>query len=252
MALYFQSYHDDQAQTLVLLHGGGLSSKQWQPQIDCLSGFHLLLPDLPEQGKTGGQFDLVEAAQQVAELIAAHAHDGKAHVVGLSLGGAVVLELLRSHPDRVLTALVTGTSAKLSPMLGRIMIWTADVGRLFSAQWMTNAGIKQFGIEQYRDLVYDDLLRSTDPGFNKRVAHSLMALELPTQTGVLLLVLVGEKETPAAKSAAKQLFEQIPTASAATVPGVGHVWNLQNPALFCEVVRLWATQQQIASALQPF
>src|SRR5262249_8563985 len=124
--------------------------------------------------------------------------------------------------------------------------------RLFSAQWMTNAGIKQFGIEPYRDLVYDDLLHAVDPAFNKRMAHSLMALELPTNNKALLLVLVGEKETPAAKSAAHQLFDQIPNASAATVPGVGHVWNLQNPALFCEVVSLWATQQQIAPALHPF
>ena len=235
---------------MILIHGGGLSSKQWKPQIDCLADFHLLIPDLPEQGKTSGEFELVDATRQIAELIETKAHGGKAHVVGLSLGGAVVLTLLRSYPRRVRTAIVTGTSGKLSRTLGQIMIWSAVISRLFSAKWLTNAGIKQFGIEPYRDLVYDDLLRATAPGFNRRLAQSLMALELPLNNTIPLLVLVGEKETGVAKQAARQIFRDISNAKAALVPGVGHVWNLQKPDLFCEVAKMWALEQKIAGSLQ--
>lgn len=249
MALYFEEFYGEQAQTLVLIHGGGLSSKQWKPQIECLADFHLLIPDLPEQGKTSGQFELADATRQLADLIETRAHDGKAHVVGLSLGGAAVLTLLRSYPGRVRTAIVTGTSGKLSKMLGQTMIWSASISKLFSAKWLTNAGIKQFGIEPYRELVYDDLLRATDPGFNRRLAQSLMALELPLNNAIPLLVLVGEKETGVAKQAARQLGHDVSNAKMATVPGVGHVWNLQKPELFCEVARMWATQLKISAPL---
>ncbi len=251
MALYFEEHHGQQPQTLVLIHGGGLSSKQWKPQIECLSDFHLLIPDLPEQGKTGGEFELLDAARQVAGLIETHAHGGKAHVVGLSLGGAVVLALLHSYPAHIDTALVTGTSGKLSKTLGQVMVWSASISRLFSAKWLTNASIKSFGIEHYRDLVYDDLLHATDPGLNRRIAQALVALELPLKNTIPLLVLVGEKETSVAKQAARKIFHDIPNAKAAIVPGVGHVWNLQKPDLFCEVVKMWALQQKVSEKLQP-
>ena len=251
-ALYYESHHEEQPQTFLLLHGGGLSSKQWQPQVDCLSDFHLLLPDMPEQGETGGEFELNDATKQIADLIASQAHGGQAHVLGLSLGGAIVLELLRSYPERVQTAIVTGTSGKLSRVLGQLMLWQADLGRLFSAKWMVNTSVKMFEIEAYRDLVYEDLLRSTASDFTKRIARSLMAAQMPTKNKVPLLVLVGEKETGPAKRAARQLAATIPSAKGATVPLVGHVWNLQNPILFCDVVRLWGTRQQIALVLRPF
>jgi pimeloyl-ACP methyl ester carboxylesterase len=166
-ALYCESHHEKQSQTLILLHGGGLSSKQWQPQVGGLRDFHLLLPDMPEQGKTGGEFELNDATKRIADLIAAQAHGGQAHVVGLSLGGAIVLELLRAYPGRVQTAIVTGTSGKLNRMLGQVMLWQADLGRLFSAKSMVNTSIRMFGIEAYRDLVYEDLLRATAPGLGR-------------------------------------------------------------------------------------
>jgi pimeloyl-ACP methyl ester carboxylesterase len=252
MELYFEQHHESQAQTVVLLHGGGLSSKQWTPQIECLSDFHLLIPDLPEQGKSGGVFDLNEATEGVADLIATHGHGGKAHVVGLSLGGAVVLSLLHSYPDRVQTSLVTGTSGKLSKLLGQVMAWSADTTRLFSANWLVNTSIRTFGIDPaYRDLVVDDLKRALDPGFNRRIAQALMTLDMPTANTRPLLVLVGEKETMTAKQAARQIYKTVPNAKAATVPGVGHVWNLQKPALFCEVVRKWVAEGAVAAPLHP-
>jgi pimeloyl-ACP methyl ester carboxylesterase len=75
-ALYCESHHEKQSQTLMLLHGGGLSSKQWQPQAGGLRDFHLLLPDMAEQGKTGGEFELNDATKRIADLIAAQAHGG--------------------------------------------------------------------------------------------------------------------------------------------------------------------------------
>ena len=106
---------------VVLLHGGGLSSKMWQPAIEMLPDFcRILAPDLPEQGQSEGiaPFTLDDTARRVAALIRQRVPGGKAHVVGLSLGGAVVLTLLHLAPEVVDRALVTGTAAVLSRLAG--------------------------------------------------------------------------------------------------------------------------------------
>ncbi len=245
---YVQSAGNPAQPAIVFLHGAGLSSRQWTPQLAALGAdFYCLAPDLPEQGQTPGPFDLQVAVDGVAALIRAQVPAGKAHVVGLSLGGAVALELLRQYPDIVQTMLVTGTSGPLSPWLGRVMIWSAGLGKLMPDAWLANVAIQQFGLEAQRSLVYDDLLHAGDPGFNQRVARALMNHQLPERSAVPLLVLVGERETAAAKSAARGRLGHIPGATGRLVPVVGHVWNLQAPELFNAVVRAWATQ----SALPP-
>lgn len=49
----------------------------------------------------------------------------------------------------------------------------------------------------------------------------------------------GEKETPFAKAMARQLVAQIPNARGVLIPSLGHVWNLQDPVLFSQVLRWW-------------
>ena len=38
---------------------------------------------------------------------------------------------------------------------------------------------------------------------------------------------------------AKQLVRQIPNAKGIIIPELGHVWNLQDPELFAQVLRWW-------------
>jgi len=250
--LVVDSFYENQPETIVLIHGGGLSGRQWGPQVEGLTDNHLLIPDLPEQGRTPGPFNLQKATSQVAELVQARTHGGQAHFVGLSLGGAVVLELMRIAPRLMRTALVTGTSGTLAPWLGKIMKWSAGASGLLSAKWLANAAIAQHHIApRYRDLVYDDLVRAVDPGFNTRVADALVSLRLPSQTATPFLALVGENETYFAKAAQRKIVASIQGAKGAIVPAVGHVWNLEQPELFCDVVRSWVKRNELHPSLRP-
>ena len=250
MQLVVDSFHENQPETIVFLHGGGLSGRQWQPQIEGLPDQHLLIPDLPEQGRTPGPFDLQDATNGIADIVRNRAHGGKAHLVGLSLGGAVVLELMRVAPELIQTALVTGTSGTLGPWLGKIMIWSAGLSRLMRAEKLADLAITQHHIEpRFRNLVYEDLVRAADPDFNIRVAKALVSLRLPKQTSAPFLVLVGDDETYFAKSAMKKIASSIQGARGAIVPNVGHLWNLQQPALFCDVVHSWVKQNEVHPSL---
>jgi pimeloyl-ACP methyl ester carboxylesterase len=77
------------AKTIVFLHGGGVSGWMWKPQVDVLSSvYRCLIVDLPEHGKSRDEqpFTMEDSASRIAGIIRSHVRDGKAHVVGLSLG----------------------------------------------------------------------------------------------------------------------------------------------------------------------
>lgn len=124
MSLSFTSWNEDKPTSVVLLHGGFTCHLEFALVLPHLSDFHVLLPDLPlhsasrhiEPGTTEN------SAEHVAQLIQSHAHCGKAHVVGVSMGGYIDQCLALDQPDLVLSLFVTGAA----PIVGK---------RLFMARW---------------------------------------------------------------------------------------------------------------------
>src|SRR6266704_2967826 len=96
MALYLREAGPADAPCIIFLHGLWVSSAMWQPQIERLSPeYHCLAPDLPEHGQSTdiGLLTLENTSRVLANLIREQTPHGRAHVVGLSLGGSVALGL---------------------------------------------------------------------------------------------------------------------------------------------------------------
>ena len=239
---YVQTAGDENAPAIVFLHGGGLSSKQWQPQISSLAArFYCIAPDLPEQGASADlkPFTLQDAARRVVSLIQ-ELPARKAHVVGLSLGGAVALEVARTAPEAVDHLMVSGTAAGLGKWLGAITIASAGMYRWFSQERLLSMTFKQFNIPQvYQAGLRDDLLKSFDVEFTRHFTEALMQITLPVRAKAL--VMVGERETVVAKRDARKLATTIAGARGIVVPKVGHVWNLEAADLFNRVVEAFLT-----------
>jgi len=104
----------DRRPTIVFLHGTRLTSASWAAQVAALSDeFHCLAPDLPSHGTAVAEsFTVDGAADAVASLIEREAHDGRAVVVGLSLGGYVAMALAARHPERVRGLVIAGATAE--------------------------------------------------------------------------------------------------------------------------------------------
>ena len=71
---YFKESGNEKKESIVFLHGGGVSGWMWQGVIDILAKeYHCLAPDLPEQGGSAdvAPFTHALAAENVAELIRA-------------------------------------------------------------------------------------------------------------------------------------------------------------------------------------
>ncbi len=251
--MFVQEYGSPKNPALVLLHGGGLSGKSWKPVAERLTGFYCIVPDLPEQGQSKDiPFTLDGSADMVAEMIHSLVPSGKAHVAGLSLGGAVTLTLLRRHPEVVETALVSGTAARIGKFLGWLSLSSLGMIRNTPREKLAEASLKQFGIpDEYRDLVYQDLVDTSSEAFMRTTIEAIMTMELPVQNTVPLLSCVGENETIPAKQAVFKLLKQVPHTQAVIIPHCGHVWPLQDPPLCASLIKAWCTRQPLPEGVVP-
>jgi pimeloyl-ACP methyl ester carboxylesterase len=225
---------------IIFLHGGPLSSRMWAPQLAGLADeFYCLAPDLPGHGQSSGlPFTMHEAALRVADLIHARVVGAKATVVGLSLGGAVALELLRCAPELVERVMVSGTAARLERLTGKLSLAMLGLMSGISAEKQAAMTMKQLCVpEGARELVWDDFMRGATPAYTRQMIEALMTMELPETIDCPLLVTVGGKETLPARQAARKLLKCYPQARAQVAPGLHHLWNLENPDLFNQTVR---------------
>jgi pimeloyl-ACP methyl ester carboxylesterase len=121
--------------TIVFLHGTRLTGAEWAVQVADLSDeFACLTPDLPGHGSAEDvPFTVEGAAERVADLIAREAPDGRAILVGLSLGGYVAMAVAARWPERVAGLAISGATAEPVPPrslfyqgLAAIFLWIPE------------------------------------------------------------------------------------------------------------------------------
>ncbi|MGD8213323.1 MAG: alpha/beta hydrolase [Desulfobacterales bacterium] len=106
---------DSLKSTIVLIHGAGGSSVFWQAQVEALvERVNTVAIDLPGHGQSqgNGHDRIEEYALAVIDFIRA-IKTPQPIPCGISLGGAVVQQLLLDYPDLFRAAIIIGSGAKL-------------------------------------------------------------------------------------------------------------------------------------------
>lgn len=97
------------APVIVFVHGAMMGRSVWRPQLDAMADrYRCIFVDQPGHGTLRHQPFTLEAA--VANLLAAIEVEanGRAVVVGLSLGGYVAMTVAGLHPERVRGLIIAG------------------------------------------------------------------------------------------------------------------------------------------------
>ncbi|MBI2218075.1 MAG: alpha/beta fold hydrolase [Candidatus Rokubacteria bacterium] len=243
-----QSARAVDAPTVVLLHGLGSSSADWTPQLAAFSRrFKVLAVDLPGHGRSTrgrGPFRVPRLARDVSQALDTLGAPA-VHVVGLSLGGCVGLELALREPARVRSLTLVNAFAKLTPsgargvarMLHRLAL--ACVAPMPVLAGHVARGL--FPRPEQREL-YRAAVASLGAGSRRTYLASLRALatfDARTRLSSIrcpTLVVVGEGDATVPRAAGERLAHAIPGARLVVIPASGHATPHDQPDRFNTVV----------------
>jgi pimeloyl-ACP methyl ester carboxylesterase len=257
MPLHISEYGPASAPSILLLHGGGVAGWSWRPQIAAFQNdYHLLVPDLPEHGQSldVAPFTMTDAATRMAELIHQRAHDGHAHVVGLSLGAQVGVALLAVAARLVDRAVLSGTSVRPMPGAGLMGPTLRLYAPFMNIPWLVKLNQESLGVPpEYSAEFAADTRAASVPALT-HILQANMAFRVPpglTRLANPTLVLVGEKEPKLMRRSARQLAASMIGATAYMVRGAIHNWPLAAPELFNRTLRAWLADQPLPAELVP-
>ena len=245
LSMHYESHGD--GPPLLLLHGLGSSLRDWEYQIaPFASRFRVLTVDLRGHGKSDkpkGPYSMALFAEDVGALLKKIAAE-PAHVVGLSMGGAVAFHLALDHGHLVKSIVVTNMSGMvpvdtftqkrlyysrliLSALMGPGAMGKFIAGHVFpkpemaplretlAARWAENP--RRPYLSALRTLknwsIMDRLHRITCPALLIHSEHDYSPL--------------GHK---------KEVAARMQNATLMTLPGTHHVVNVEEPASFNALV----------------
>lgn len=244
---------------LVLIQGLGSQLIQWCDEIVegfAAAGFRVITFDnrdvglsqrLPAPGVSGRPEEVIKALSNERPLAAAYslsdmADDvvglldslghGKAHVFGISMGGAITQRLMLDHADRLLSATIVMSSARLR---GRDIARQLVVYPAGRAAFIEQAvlGDREWGSPGFRapeDYIRNKAGRVWDRGFdaegvNRQLLAILAAEDRVAALGAIdlpCLVIHGAQDTLIPPEDGRHVAEQIPGAELEIIEGMGH------------------------------
>lgn len=129
---------------VLLIHGLGVTGESWGFQLPELigAGYRAIVPDLRGFGKSsypGGDNRIEDITEDMACLLS-HLSAAPAHVVGISLGGAIALQLALDHTHLVDKLVLINTFAHLRPASLTTWLFYLARGMLISSLGMPTQG----------------------------------------------------------------------------------------------------------------
>ena len=245
---------------IVFLHGDAATGGMWDQHLERLAGYHCLAPDLPGHGRSNHLpwTSLDDTAQQVAALIEDRIPARRAHLVGLSLGGAVAHALLAHRPELLDRVVIDGCGlvdvlpargvglwklgfAVVSPFIHRgpvIGLFARMVGVAPSGREQFAADLRAVSPAAFRRAF-------ADANDNHRFSKEELSAPCPT------LLVAGEREPGAVRASNAALATLMPNAVARFAPGGGHGWLAGAAELHVRMVEAWIRGQELPAELPP-
>lgn len=266
----FYEYGNPHGVPVVLIHGGAGGAWTWDETVKSLGDFYCLLPELPEHGRNhaNGRFTVESAALQILRLIHERIPGGRAHVVGLSVGGQVAVEMLARAPEMLLSAVVSG--AQLLPVPGyrlgiyseaamSLVYWLGIAPWKHSDAWIRLNMRASTGIPEgyynvfkrnFQGLTRGGWAHVMSENYRYRAPSGLENADLP------VLLVAGPHETVDIQPTNHLLKKLLPRSRSVQVgQGRGwsaaqeHNWPLNDPELCAAMIRAWTQGQPLPTGL---
>jgi pimeloyl-ACP methyl ester carboxylesterase len=225
---------------VVLLHSGASDHREWRRQLDALADeFDLVAWDAPGNGASDDpppDWRMPEYADCLAAFAAALGLD-RPHVVGLSFGGTLALEVYCRHPELprslVLASAYAGWAGSLPPevVAARLEAVERDLElppEQLTARWLPDLLTEQAPQQLREELT--EIMVAFHPGGARPMVHAMAEADLrdvlPT-IGVPTLLLYGDADVRSPRELAETLHAAIPGSALTFVPNAPHMLNME-------------------------
>jgi pimeloyl-ACP methyl ester carboxylesterase len=262
--LYVQEAGPAGGVPVLLVHGLAAWSETWRATIDALTqaGYRVIAIDLPPFGYSfqpaNQDYSTAAQARRVLGVLDALKIDS-AVLIGHSLGARAVVEAAISAADRIRALVLVAAALGLQeppeadpglPVrallaigpLRNAAVATVATNPLLTGLWLRTVTQRHDALTDDRVAVYrrpQGVTGGTE-AFGQWLRHHLLSGERPNSRQPLLyrnlgmptLAIWGDADTVAPLAQAQHLVSLIPGASLKTLPGIGHIPQLEDPRAF--------------------
>jgi pimeloyl-ACP methyl ester carboxylesterase len=225
------------APPLLLLHGLGISSTMWYPNVAKLSRAYRVyaLDTIGDKGKSvctrslRTQLDFVDWLDDVFGELQLE----KVNIIGMSYGGFLGLNLALAAPERLMKLILLAPAASLLPLLPQFYVPLMAARLLPGLPATRNMMLRIFAQHDVNaSPVVEQFLLKTDFQGDYNVLPPVYPDEALRQIKAPTLLLIGAHEIIYDPQAAlKRAANLIPNIQTHLIPGAGHALTLDQPEL---------------------
>lgn len=259
MNLYVKETGKTNLETIVFIHADGMAGWMWDEQLKAFEDYHCLVPDLPEHGRSCDvrPFTVECAANMIIDIIRDKIHNGKAHLVGMSLGAQVIVKILSTAPEVVDHAFLGGVLVRSAPPTENFIELLNHLIKIYlpvkNNSLCIGSYIRSYNIPKNLRGKFRESTRIIKPDSSARIIKEGTLFKMPASlenVNVPVLVMVGEKDYIIIGESAKNLLNILPNSKGASALKVGHMWNMENPELFNHVIRCFLNDENLPDGVK--
>ena len=239
-------YGKQNQDTILLLHGGGLSWWNYREAAELLAEqYHVVLPVMDGHGGSDAPFTTIEDnAARLISYIDDH-FDGRVLAIGgLSLGGQVAVEMLSQRKDICQYALIESALVKPMKLTAALIGPTFGMSYgLIKQKWFAKLQAAYLGIPKE---LFDDYYRDTCKISKADMVAFLKANSMYTikpslsEATAKVKIVAGSREQKSIRNSAELLHQVILGSSIEILPGLRHGdLSINKPETYVEVLTDW-------------
>lgn len=224
---------------VVFLPAVGGDSSFWRPQVEALaSDYETLALDLV---RPAAEVSMAAFADDVAAAIEARGY-ARAHVVGLSMGGVVALELAARHRAKVRSLTLANTWAFQPEAAGRLAWFTEQMAAMSVPEFSRMSLPNLFAPTTDRALVEAGIAveSAKEPAMYQACWREMLAADhraLLRDLDLPMLLIGGALDPVTPTSLLAAIAEAVGCARLVELPSASHFSNLDAPAEFTRALR---------------
>jgi len=240
LKLFYKTFGDPRNPAVLLIHGLGADNGMWQPQIEpfAAAGFYMITPDMRSHGQSAtGEFSIAACARDLQDLLD-ELNIQKTHLVGVSMGGLIVQQMICDFPDCVDKIVICDSFSGVSSFSER---FNAQLAAMLLAilpnKLLTKLLVSTYQRMGRKDVAdyFTSVLQSADVQNVRAARRAVNAFDIVARLPEIrqpTLVLVGDKFGKMAVEMARKTANGIPGAAFQILKGGGDPSNMLVPEAF--------------------